>query len=73
MNNQGKIGFGKSLGFQAQIEGLHLNCCILRENSKNKKTGRTRKNLLEEISKTSSFQKNDGFTYKAWRLIYLTS
>ena len=34
MGSQAKISFGNSLDFQAQIEDLHLNCCILRENPK---------------------------------------
>jgi len=34
----GKIAFGKGLCFQAQIEDLPLQCCILGENPKNKST-----------------------------------
>jgi hypothetical protein len=32
---KGKIAFKNSPGFQAQIEDLHLKCCILMENPKN--------------------------------------
>ena len=36
-----KIAFRRSLGFQVQIEDLHLKCCILMENPKNNITGST--------------------------------
>jgi len=38
---KGKIVFGNSLGFQAQIEDLHLNYCIPRKNPKNNISGST--------------------------------
>jgi hypothetical protein len=37
---KGKIAHGISLGFQAQIEDLHLKGCIPEENAKNTLTGR---------------------------------
>jgi hypothetical protein len=36
----GKIALGNRLGFQAQIEDLRLKCGILREDFKNKISGR---------------------------------
>jgi hypothetical protein len=35
------MAYGNILGFQAQIEDLHLQYCILGQNSKNKTSGRS--------------------------------
>jgi len=43
-----KIAFRNSLGFQAQIEDLQLNCCIPKENPKNNITGET----VEKVPKS---------------------
>lgn len=38
---KGKIAFGNNLRFQAQIEDLHLKCCIPGENAQNRTSGST--------------------------------
>lgn len=50
---KGKIAFGNSLGFQSQIDDLHLNCCILGDDSKNNISGR---NTCEEFDQLSLSQ-----------------
>jgi hypothetical protein len=38
--SRGKIAFKNSLGFQVKIEDLDLKCCIRKDDSKNKTSGR---------------------------------